>query len=144
MISRLDQIVYVEGVGLAHEDERRAIYNPEKLLEGLDKYGPWFNHNIIRIKQTGLQLGNHHHDYSEVFFTPTGDLEFLFTDKNFPKDVREFSMNQGSRLFIPEDIDHRVIGSKGAILMGYGNVQFDPKRLISSSSEVLKVFGNHF
>lgn len=143
-MARLDDIEYLKRAALVHSDERRRdIYDPEKILEGLDNYGSWFAHNIITITKTGAHLGNHHHDYLEVFFTPTGSLEFLFATEDNPEDIRNFVMEAGSRLFIPEGVDHRVIGHEGNVLMGYGNARFDRKRLIKSSKEVLEAFNRY-
>lgn len=126
-----------ENVGAAHVDERRRIYDPSKLLEGLE--GPiWFPHNLIVLNKEGLELGNHYHDYQEVYFTPTGGLTFRLCDIGTKESAR-YELNPGDRLFIPSETAHAVIGRKDAILLGFGNVEFDPKRLIAYNDEIREV-----
>ncbi len=138
-MGNLDNLKMDMVVAVVHSDQRRIIYNPEKILRGLEVFAEqWYPHNIITLTQGGLELGKHHHDYSEVFFTPTGGFDFYVADSEDFQQAYRFVLNSGSRVLLPENVDHVVIGSSGAVLMGYGNIEFDPKRLFPSSKEVLE------
>ena len=110
-------------------------------MEGLE--GKWYAHNIIVLSQEGeeLELGNHYHNYEEVFFTPTGGFDFGFVDQE-DLETRTYHLESGSRIFIPRDVGHVVTGKPENILMGYGNVPFDPKRLIQCSEKALEALAN--
>ena len=132
---QLEQVRYDENPALGHTDPRRTIYNPEKILNGLN--GDFYSHNIIFISQDGLELGKHFHDYLEVFFTPTGEFDFRLVDLD-DLETRKYSLNAGGRILIPEGVGHIVTGNKNNVLMGYGSIPFDPKRLIPCSKEALE------
>jgi len=140
MSSKLGQIRYDENVAVSHSDARRTIYDPEKILEGIG--GIWHRHNIIALKQGGLELGNHYHDYEEIFFTPTGEFSFGLVDLD-DFETREYSLKAGNRILIPEGIGHIVIGKSAEnVLMGYGSVPFDPKRLIRCEGRALETLAS--
>ena len=139
MGNKLEEIRYEENRAIAHDDERRTIYEPEKILDRLE--GTWHEHNIIAIKGGGFELGNHYHDYQEVFFTPTGIFDFRFVDLE-DLETRKFTLNAGSRILIPERIGYVITGNKGSILIGYGNVPFNLKRLISCPQEAIEAMAS--
>ncbi|MBI2042802.1 hypothetical protein HYT25_00235 [Candidatus Pacearchaeota archaeon] len=135
MGERLRQVRYDENVAVVHQDGRRTIYDPDKIFDNLD--GLFCQHNVIVLSQDGLELGNHYHDYKELFFTPTGEFDFKLIDiDDFA--MKRFLLKRGDRLLIPEGIGHVVTGKSGNVLMGYGNVRFNPKRLIPCSRETLQ------
>ena len=135
MGERLRQVRYDENVAVAHQDERRIIYDPDKIFDNLD--GLFCQHNVIAISQNGLELGNHYHDYKELFFTPTGEFDFRLVDID-DLATRKYTLKAGDRLLIPEGIGHVATGKIGNVLIGYGNVRFNPKRLIPCSKEALE------
>jgi hypothetical protein len=135
MSERLNEVKYTKNVGLAHEDTRRALYDPERLSEGLSY--SFVPNNIIAISQDGLELGKHFHDYHEFFFTPTGEFDMRLVDMTDLQTAR-YTLKKGDRLFIPQGIGHIVTGRRGDVLMCFGTVPFDPKRLIPCSKEALE------
>lgn len=87
-----------------------------------------------------LSLGNHYHNYNELFFTPTGGFKFALSDLDDPdKQVSVYELNRGSRILIPEYVAHRVIGKENAVLQGFGSVEFDPKGLIPCESNLVEI-----
>lgn len=135
-MTSIENIRFDESIALVQADERRIIYDPEKILEGIS--GRWYSHSIIVINRPNLKLGNHFHDYQEVFFTPTGDFYFTFVDKENLENSVTYELQRGQRILIPENVPHVVVGKKDSVLLGYGNVQFDPKRLITPTESVLE------
>lgn len=140
-MNNLSKIIYNEKAGLAHSDVRRSIYDPSNLFEGLENYS-WIPHNIIKINEAGLQLGNHYHPYEELFFTPTGGFRFLLAEED-NNIIKDYQLGEGARIYIPKNVVHRVTGEKGAIIMGWGTEEFNPKKMISGSQEVLKKFDKY-
>jgi mannose-6-phosphate isomerase-like protein (cupin superfamily) len=141
--SLLEKVI-IQKMPPVHSDNRRAIYDPQKITNDLE--GDWYAHNLMEIYGQNIfnadcLLGKHHHDYEEVFFIPSGILDFLLIDPENPKQISKIKLDSGKRLFIPKGVDHLTFnkGNNPAILMGYGNVPFDPKRLIPSNGEVLKI-----
>lgn len=139
MGKRLKQIKYDQEGALVHSDQRRSIYDPKKILEGI---GKWYPHSIIRIEQDNLILGNHYHDYKELFFTPTGNFHFRFVDLD-DLETKDYDLKAGERIIIPEGIGHAVAGNKGNILLGYGNVLFNPKGIIPCPENALEALSLH-
>ncbi|MFH1325202.1 MAG: hypothetical protein ABIH49_00330 [archaeon] len=136
-MNRLSEVRYEEGIAAGHYDHRRNIDDPLKLFDGLE--GTWHPHGIITLKQEGLDLGNHHHDYDELYFSPTGGFNVWLVDEREPKDMLHFRMTPGSRLLLPEYVAHRVVGEIGSVLLTYGNVPFNSNRILKSSTESLEL-----
>jgi len=128
-----------DDIALAHRDERRTIYEPERILRGLEDLGPWYAHNIIKIDTSGLKLGKHFHDYHEVFFTPTGGFFYSLVDMEDLDRTGRVELAPGQRLVIPPNVGHVVTAEEGSVIMGYGNAEFNPKKLIPCTEEALKV-----
>jgi hypothetical protein len=91
------------------------------------------------LKDPRVPLGNHHHPYREAFVCPQGVFDFVLTDPREPENPRGYQIYTGKRLLIPSGIDHVVQGREGSVLMGFGSVPFDPKKLIGSRPEALEV-----
>ena len=134
-MSQLEQVRFDEGA-LAHADARRNIYDP---LQGIQ--GNWHVHNVIAINQAGLELGKHSHDYQELFFTPTGGFYFALADID-EKKPQVYQLDKGKRILIPPNVGHIVVGDAGAILNGFGDVPFDPKRMYACDSELVGILHN--
>ena len=140
-MSGIENIRFDESIALVNSDERRDIYDPERILNGIERR--WYHHSVIVINQQNLKLGNHFHDYQEVFFTPTGGFYFTFVDRDNVKNSATFELIRGSRILIPENMPHVVVGKENSVLLGYGNVQFDPKRLIIPDESVLEALSKN-
>jgi len=134
----LEDTKFDQNIAVVHSDERRIIYDPEKILSGLDDFGYWFSHNIITISAPNLSLGGHHHDYHEIFFTPTGGFDFRLVD-NESKKRKDYVLAKGSRILIPPYVTHMVNGEEGSVLMGFGNQKFTPEGLIKSNEDILAI-----
>jgi len=133
MGTRLEEVRFDEDLRLTypllgHTDRRRVIYDPEAILKDLP--GNWIHHNVLLISEDNLQLGLHYHDYNELYFTPTGGFDVRFVD-NEDLATRRYNLHPGSRLLIPQEVSHMVTADKGSVLLVYGTVPFDPKRLIT-------------
>ena len=138
---KMSKVLHSYYIGVVHRDERRMIFDPSLILNDLKSEWPdhrWHAHSIITINQPNLELGKHHHDYWEVFFTPTGGFKFSLADSEDVGNPRSYNLEVGDRLVIPAYIDHIVRGEKNSVLLSYGNVPFDPKRLIPSEANVLE------
>ncbi|GEM_PF-5509567 len=135
-MSSLDQVQYDRDFAITHGDQRRIIYEPADFLKGLK--GQWYDHNMMVIKQENLALANHFHDYTEVFFVPNDSFLFAMADNNecVP---RVYEAKAGTRLVIPPYVSHRVIGRSNGVLRAWGNVPFDPKRLIPSEKDLIGI-----
>lgn len=132
MGQRLEEVRFDEDLRstyplLGHTDRRRVIYDPEAILKDLS--GNWIHHNVLSISEENLELGLHFHDYNELYFTPTGGFDVRFVD-NEDLATQRYTLRPGSRLLIPQEVTHMVTARKGSILLVYGTVPFDPKRLI--------------
>ena len=128
---------------VAHADSRRMIYDPEKFTENFlnPNYGRFYWHNVIVINNSdepNSKLGGHHHDYIEMFVVPVGEFKFVLLDPEDSKNPQVYNLYTGNRIVIPEGIDHVIKGDKNSVLMAFGNVEFDPKRLIPSEKTVLE------
>ena len=137
---RFDEDLRLTYPKLGHTDNRRVIYDPESITKDLSGE-EWYHHNVLTILQGGLELGNHHHDFREVYFTPTGGFDVRLVDIE-TLESRKYTLKSGSRLLIPEHISHLVTASSGSVLLVYGDVPFDPKRLIQSPDNVLEVLAS--
>ena len=96
----------------------------------------------MRINQERAVLGNHYHNYDEVFFTPTGGFALTLADIDADIDdterVQKFTLIEGSRIFIPSYVAHRVVAEKGSVLIGFGSMEFSPKRFFQCSETLAK------
>lgn len=133
---RMGRVQYQPTTAVAHADRRRVIYNPTKVLDGLR--GEYFPHKIMALTENDLLLGNHHHNYREVFFIPEGDLKIVLADPRDPDNIFDYRLRGGSRILIPAGLDHVVKGKKGSIIMGWGTKEFSPKGLIPTESSLLE------
>lgn len=129
------QVKFDINVALVHEDERRAIYEPERVLEGLE--GKWYAHNFIIIKDQNSSIENHYHDYTEVFFGLSGRFKFVLTNSKGTEKPVIYTLKPGSRLCLPEGIVHRITGLVGSTYAAYGNVKFDPRRFLQVDKNVI-------
>ena len=134
----LSNVKYNKNISLVHFDERREIYDPSKILNGL--VGRWYPHNIIAILKDNTILGDHYHDFNEVFFTPTGGFYFILVDINNLKKCKCYKLEKGCRILIPAYTAHRVICKKDSILIGFGSAKFNRKRLFSCNKEIISIF----
>ena len=137
-MSNLERVRYEPEMSGGHSDERRDIYDPLRLFEGFEN-GEWHRHGVIKIKNPGLYLGDHHHDFDELFFAPNGGFKVWLIDAQDPREVMSFRMASGSRLFIPEYVDHRVKGDERSVLDIYGSVPYDIGGTIDSDEKALRV-----
>ena len=133
MGKQLDSVRYDIDT-IAHSDVRRTIYQPEKIMNGVEGF-VW--HNAMTLSSDGLELGKHFHDYQEFFFTPTGVFEVRLVDME-DMVTKKYTLTPGSRILIPENIGHIFTGRTGNVLMAWGNAPFDPKRLIPCSVQALE------
>ena len=134
----MKEVIYDKKIALVHYDDRREIYDPLTILDGLT--GDWYQHNIITILENNCILGDHYHDYNEVFFTPTGGFYFILVDIDYPNKAKCFVLKKGSRILIPAYVAHRVICKKGSILIGFGSKKFDAKHIFKCNNEILSTF----
>lgn len=133
---RMSKIQYQSSFAVAHADRRRVIYDPAKLLEGLK--GEYFPHKIMALSKNDLLLGQHHHNYREVFFIPTGDLKIVLADPRDPDNIFDYGLHGGSRILIPAGLDHVVKGKKGSVIMGWGTKEFSREGLIPTEESLLE------
>jgi len=140
-MENLKNILFSKEIGVAHKDERRIIYDPSKLFNGLENR-KWHPHNIITIHGKP-QLGNHSHPYEELFFTPNGNLKFLFVEETNLQEIAEYTLTEGTRILIPKNVVHRIIGEKGSVLMGWGTEEFDPEKLVGYNEDTKKALDNY-
>ena len=147
-MSRLDLVRYEVGIAKAHYDIRRNIDDPIKLLEGLE--GTWYAHSVHTLNKScieligtpdydeKLELAKHHHNFNEVFFSPNGGFTFALADINDPNEIRTYTLEKGSRLYLPIYTAHLALGLENSVLLGFGDVPFDPKKLIPSDPKLIE------
>ena len=136
---RLERVRYETEVAKGNYDKRRNIDDPLRIFEGLEDGVKWHRHGIITIKDSNLFLGNHHHDFNEVYFAPNGGFDVWLTDAINPVEGVYHHMVPGSRLLIPMYVDHRVRGDKRSVLDTYGSVPYDIGGTIDSDEKALRI-----
>lgn len=101
--------------GKVHEDERRRISEV-------------FNNQGIKAEQVKIidtksqsdmvVLGNHYHDYKEIYFTAEGEARFILEDIE-TKERQEYRLNKTTgSIIIPERVAHKVEITGKAMLVG--------------------------
>jgi oxalate decarboxylase/phosphoglucose isomerase-like protein (cupin superfamily) len=134
-MSKLDLVKYDVDFVKVNSDGRRIIYDPARITWGFE--GQWHSHSIITPIHERAELGNHFHDYDEVFFTPNGCFDFKLVDiESF--ETRKYILNKGNRILIPQKVGHVAIGTGNGVLMGYGNAPYDSKRIFPLSTMALE------
>lgn len=90
----------VDKIGVSHEDERRSITSP-------------FNGDfvarqvkILKIKKDSI-LGNHYHNYRELFYILEGQAIFAL-ENTITRASEYIIMGKGERLIIEPKVAHRV------------------------------------
>src|SRR3989344_6245728 len=137
-MSGLEKVRFDDKVSIAHSDNRREIYDPKTILGGIS--GRWYPHSIITILDDNVILGEHYHDYTEVFFTPTGGFNFMLADIDKLEDTKKFVLSRGSSILIPSRVAHRVFCKKNSVLIGFGSIKFDPGRIFKLNSKMASIF----
>ena len=111
----LANVIY-EHVGIEHEDERRRIQVP---------FNGDFHAKQTKILSTkqGCRLGDHHHNYSELYFVISGQVTFTSEDPQ-NKDRVTYTMQPGDRLLVPTGIAHRADALENTVLLGFTEVEY--------------------
>ncbi len=97
----------LKHIEVSHEDERRrltAIFNGEFIAKQI---------KLLNIKKTSI-LGNHYHNYSELFYIYQGQAVFTLVDVD-TKERKDITLNQGDRLIISPRIAHKVKMEEGTL-----------------------------
>ncbi|KAK3838923.1 MAG: hypothetical protein J3R72DRAFT_423123 [Linnemannia gamsii] len=126
----MENIKYFEDVALAHEDDRRIIYDPNIIPTHFSD--TLYLHNMILVKDSESFLGNHKHSQDMVYFTPNGNLVISFTLSGHSK---VYELKKGSMVFIPADVYSTVKGKEGSIVYGFGNGPYADTRTEPSDPE---------
>ena len=99
----------IEKIEIAHEDERRsisAIFNGDFTAKQV---------KILHIKQDSI-LGNHYHNYRELFYVLSGESIYLL--ENIETKEREYViLSEGYRLIIQPNVAHRAEMTKGTVML---------------------------
>jgi hypothetical protein len=133
-MDRLNLVKYDENIAIVSKDNRRNVSDPEKILTGLD--GNWHWHNIITIKSRD-SLGNHYHDYREMFYTPTGGIKFALTDIEGKEDPKIYTLAPDSRIVLPPYTVHAIVSEPGSVWLCYGDAVFDVKKLMAADKNIV-------
>ncbi|MBX4196743.1 hypothetical protein KW805_04095 [Candidatus Pacearchaeota archaeon] len=113
--------IYEEKIAEAHDQPRRTIYDPSKLILGLENFGKLYWHNIIDIHDPAANLGDHYHEGGEVYWTPNGGIKVALLHLDQPNEEPEFyPMAPGSRLQIFPNVVHSVRGEHKSVLTAWG------------------------
>jgi len=127
-MSLLHHVSLERRYAIAHADKRRVVYDPE--IISINPTGVWIPHNVIVMEDGTLELGKHFHPYREMFFTPTGGFDFRLVDVDAPENKRSIQLDAGSRIVIPPRIAHKWVAKKGSVIIGFGDVPFDPSLMM--------------
>ena len=99
--------IQVDKIGVAHEDGRRkltAVFNDGFSAKQI---------KVLEVKKTSI-LGNHYHDYRELFYIYKGWAVFTLVDVK-TEERRIVRLGAGDRLIIDPKIAHRVKIRKGTM-----------------------------
>lgn len=96
-------------VDSAHEDERRslfAIFNDDFVAKQL---------KLLKIK-SGVELGNHYHEYGEMFYLLEGQAKYTFENIE-TKERLVLYLKAGDRVVIEPKIAHKAVYSQPTIMI---------------------------
>jgi len=96
-------------IGIAHEDERRAIicpFNGDFVARQV---------KILKIKKDST-LGNHYHGYRELFYVFEGRAIY-YLENIFTKEKCSVVLQEGDRLIIGAGVAHKVNVSDGTLMV---------------------------
>ena len=99
--------IQVDKIGIAHEDGRRkltAVFNDGFSAKQI---------KVLDIKKTSI-LGNHYHEYAELFYIYKGRAVFTLVDVE-TKERQIVRLSAGDRLIIAPKIAHKVKMTKGTL-----------------------------
>jgi len=130
----MEDIKYFQNIAIAHEDDRRIIYDPNVVPSHVR--GKHFLHNIIFIKDSQTYLGNHKHSQDMLYFSPSGDLVISFALAGKSK---LYELKRGSMVFIPRDVYSTVRGKTGSMIYGFGSRPYEESRTEASDLETKKL-----
>ena len=97
----------IDKLGIAHEDERRAMMNPFN--------GDFIARQVkvLKIKKNST-LGNHYHDYYEMFYILKGKAQYWIKDIQTEM-VHSGILKEGDRLIIEPRVAHKFKMLKGTV-----------------------------
>ena len=98
-----------EQIKISHEDERRSItsiFNGEFTAKQI---------KLVQIKEDSI-LGNHYHNYAEIFYMLEGEGEYILKDLN-TKETTKIQMKKGDKLRINPRVVHKAKLKKGTVLI---------------------------
>ena len=97
----------VDKLGVAHEDEGCAIINPFN--------GDFIARQVkvLKIKKNST-LGNHYHDYSEMFYILKGKAQYWIKDIQ-TNQIHSGVLREGDRLIIKPQVAHKFKMLKGTV-----------------------------
>lgn len=101
------------------DDDRRTIHEDDR-EEDRCSIGAFL------IKQSGLPLGNHYHDWkTEVFIILSGEGDLITADRN-GEHRRERPVGPGDVVVMPPGVAHTFFLIPGSEMLCYSTERFDP------------------
>lgn len=105
----LDGKVKLSYLTLVHSDERRfmfELFNGNYIAKQV---------KLLQIKKDSI-LGNHYHEFSEIFCILQGEVTFILQDIDSNKIVK-YNMHKCDRLWISSRIAHKAIAAKDTMIL---------------------------
>ena len=128
-MKNIDKVVFKIG-GLAHSDDRRALY---ELYNNLSlPCGRVFSAKQLKYLEMSdkedIILGGHYHNYWEFFIMLNGEAQFTLKDIQ-SQDQKTFLLNKTrGGILIPPKVAHRVsIKAKSLLLGATEEIYLSPK-----------------
>ena len=115
----------LKHINIAHSDERRdlsILFNGDFNAKQI---------KIIKVKKDSI-LGNHYHEYREMFYVLKGKAHYYLYDIDNEK-LGYIELKQGDRMILNPKVAHRAIILKGTITIEateseYISPEFNDKR----------------